>query len=99
MHTTRGSELELSTKKLKIQKTSQRYLTLFQMPVVIWERWIAYGMFTGDTGFCIDHLQHTEAEVIVEDMGAFEEDGDLLITALDDADATFQERLHWSAPA
>ena len=99
MHTTRGRELELSTKKLKIQKTSQRYLTLFQMPVVIWERWIAYGMCTGDTDFCIDHLQHTEAEVIVEDMGAFEEDGDLLITALDDADATFQERLHWSAPA
>ena len=56
-------------------------------------------MCTGDTDFCIDHLQHTEAEVIVEDMGAFEEDGDLLITALDDADATFQERLHWSAPA
>ena len=52
----------------------------------------------GDTDFYIDHLQHTEAEVIVEDMGAFEEDGDLLITALDDADATFQERLHWSAP-
>ena len=77
MHTTRGSELELSTKKLKIQKTSQRYLTLFQMPVVIWERWIAYGMCMGDTDFCIDHLQHTEAEVIVEDMGAFEEDGDL----------------------
>ena len=55
--------------------------------------------YVGDTDFCIDHLQHTEAEVIVEDMGAFEEDGDLLITALDDADATFQERLHWSAPA
>ena len=99
MHTTRGRELELSTKKLKIQKTSQRYLTLFQMPVVIWERWIAYGMCMGDTDFCIDHLQHIEAEVIVEDMGAFEEDGDLLITAIDDADATFQERLHWSAPA
>ena len=31
-------------------------------------------------------------------MGGFEEDGDMLITALDDADATFQERLHWSAP-
>ena len=46
------------------------------MPVVIWERWIAYGMCTGDTDFCIDHLQHTDAEVIVEDMGAFEEDGD-----------------------
>ena len=53
----------------------------------------------GDTDFCIDHLQHTETEVIVEDMGAFEEDSDLLITSIDDADATFQERLHWSAPA
>ena len=55
--------------------------------------------YVGDTDFCIGYLQHTEAEVIVEDLGAFEEDGDLLITALDDADATFQERLHWSAPA
>ena len=45
MHTTRGRELELSTEKLKIQKTSQSNLTLFQMPVVIWERWIAYGMW------------------------------------------------------
>ena len=44
----------------------------------------------GDTDFCIDHFQHTEAEVIVEDMGAFEEDGDLLITALDDADEPFR---------
>ena len=36
----------------------------------------------GDTDFCIDHLQHTEAEVIVEDMGGFEEDGALLITVM-----------------
>ena len=50
------------------------------------------GRYVGDTDFCIDHLQQTDAEVIVEDMGAFEEDGDRLITALDDADATFQER-------
>ena len=34
----------------------------------------------GDTDFCIDHLQHTEADFIVEEMGAFEEDGALLIT-------------------
>ena len=31
--------------------------------------------YVGDTVFCIDHLQHTEAEVIIEEMGAFEEDG------------------------
>ena len=36
----------------------------------------------GDTDFCIDHLQHTEAEVLVEEMGAFEEDGALLITVM-----------------
>ena len=40
-----GRERELSTKKLTIQKKSQRYLTLFLMPVVIWERWTAYGMW------------------------------------------------------
>ena len=33
-----------------------------------------------DNDLCIDHLQHTEAEVIVEQMGSFEEDGALLIT-------------------
>ena len=38
--------------------------------------------YMGDNDFCIDHLQHTEAEVIVEQMGSFEEDGALLITVL-----------------
>ena len=33
-----------------------------------------------DNDLCIDHLQHTEAEVIVEQMGSFDEDGALLIT-------------------
>ena len=33
--------------------------------------------YVGGTGFCIDHLQHTEAE-----MGAFEEDGAQLITVM-----------------
>ena len=46
--------------------------------------------YVGDTDICIGHLQHTEAEDNVEEMGAFEEDGALLIR--DDADATFQER-------
>ena len=36
----------------------------------------------GDNDLCIDHLQHTEAEVIVEQMGSFEEDGALLITVM-----------------
>ena len=36
----------------------------------------------GDTDFCIANLEHTEAEVIVEEMGAFEEDGTLLITVM-----------------
>ena len=36
----------------------------------------------GDNDLCIDHLQHKEAEVIVEQMGSFEEDGALLITVL-----------------
>ena len=35
-----------------------------------------------DIDFCIDHLQHTEADVIVEYMGGFEEDGALLITVM-----------------
>ena len=38
--------------------------------------------YVGDSGLCIDHLQHTEAEVIVEQMGSFEEDGALLITVM-----------------
>ena len=43
----------------------------------------------GDNDICIGHLRHSEAEVIVEQMGSFEEDGALLIS--DDADETFQE--------
>ena len=38
--------------------------------------------YVGDNYICIDHLQHTEAEVIVEQMGSFEEDGALLITVM-----------------
>ena len=38
--------------------------------------------YVGDNDLCIDHLQHTEAEVIVEQMGSFEEDGALLITVM-----------------
>ena len=45
--------------------------------MVIWESWTAYS-----TDLCIDHFQHTEAEVIVEQMGSFEEDGALLITVM-----------------
>ena len=36
----------------------------------------------GDTDICIDHLQHTEAEDNVEELGAFDEDGALLITVV-----------------
>ena len=49
------------------------------MPVVATLDCIRY---VGDTDFCIDHLQHTEADVIVEEMGAFEKDGALLITVM-----------------
>ena len=38
--------------------------------------------YVGDTDLCIDHLQHTEAEDNVEEMGVFEEDGALLITVV-----------------
>ena len=38
--------------------------------------------YVGDNDLCIDHLQHTEAEVIVEQMGSFDEDGALLITVM-----------------
>ena len=38
--------------------------------------------YVGDNDLCIDHLQHTETEVIVEQMGSFEEDGALLITVM-----------------
>ncbi len=34
--------------------------------------------YVDDNDICIDHLQHTEAEVIVEQMGSFEEDGALI---------------------
>ena len=33
--------------------------------------------YVGDNDLCIYHLQHTEAVVIVEQMGSFEEDGAL----------------------
>ena len=36
----------------------------------------------GDNDLCIDHIQLTETEVIVEQMGSFEEDGALLITVM-----------------
>ena len=45
--------------------------------------------YVGDNGLCIDHLQHTEAHDIVEQMCDLQEDGALLIS--DDEDATFQE--------
>ncbi len=38
--------------------------------------------YVGNSDLCIDHLQHTEAEVIVEQMGSFVEDGALLITVM-----------------
>ena len=38
--------------------------------------------YVGDNDLCIDHLQHPEAEVIVEQIGSFEEDGALLITVM-----------------
>ena len=34
--------------------------------------------YVDDNDLCIVHLQHTEAEVIVEQMGSFEEDGALI---------------------
>ena len=43
------------------------------------EKWDGI-QYVDDNDLCIDHLQHTEAEVIVEKMGSFEEDGALLIT-------------------
>ena len=36
----------------------------------------------GDNDLCIDHLQHTEAEVIVDQVGSYDEDGALLITVM-----------------
>ena len=43
------------------------------------EKWDGI-QYVGDNDICIDHLQHTKAEVIVEQMGSFEEYGALLIT-------------------
>ena len=51
------------------------------MPVVIWKKLNGI-QYVGDNDICIDHLQHTEAEVIVEHMGSFEGDGALLITVM-----------------
>ena len=36
--------------------------------------------YVGD--ICVDHLQHTESDVIVEEMGSSEENGALLITVM-----------------
>ena len=38
--------------------------------------------YVSDNDLCIGHLQHTEADVIVEQMGSFKEDGALLITVM-----------------
>ena len=38
--------------------------------------------YVGDTDLCIDHLQHTEADYTVEEMGVPEEDGALFITVM-----------------
>ena len=38
--------------------------------------------YVGDNDLCIDHFQHTEADVIVEQMRSFEEDGALHIIVL-----------------
>ena len=38
--------------------------------------------YIGDNGICIDHLQHTEADVVDEKMGSFEEDCALFITVM-----------------
>ena len=45
--------------------------------------------YVSNNDLCIDHLQSTGAEVIVEEMDAFEEDGAWLMS--DDADTTFQK--------
>ena len=34
--------------------------------------------YVGDNDLCIGHIEHTEADVIVEEMGAFNEDGALI---------------------
>ena len=125
-----GRELELSAKKIKIQKKSKLYLTFFRMLVTGWPGKIsgissrvavvtivtcfnfaeafcfatgwpgASGdlgksdgiQYVGDNDLCIDHLQHTEAEVIVEQMGSFEEYGAQFITVM----ITCSGELQWS---
>ena len=54
----------------------------------------------GDNDICIDHVQHTEAEVIVEQMGSFEEDGALLITVMMQMQPCryLSGTIYWSAP-
>ena len=54
--------------------------------------------YVGDNDICIDHLQHTEAEVIVEEMGAFEEDGAVLITVMMQMQPFRNYYNYWSAP-
>ena len=41
-----------------------------------------YMQTVGDNAMCIDHIQHTEAEVIVEEVSASEVDDALLITVM-----------------
>ena len=53
--------------------------------------------YVGDNDLCIDRLQHTEAEVIVEQMGSFEEDGALLITVMMQI-CNLSGTIHRSAP-
>ena len=53
--------------------------------------------YVGDNDLCIDHLQHTEAEVIVEQIGSFEEDGALLITMMMQI-CNLSGTIHRSAP-
>ena len=53
--------------------------------------------YVGDNDLCIDHLQHTEAEVIVEQMGSFEEDGALLITVMMQI-CNLSGTIYWSVP-
>ena len=64
--------------------TSHLNLRVFETPLrptLDRESWTAYSKWV-IIDLCIDHLQHTEAEVIVEQMGSFEEDGALLITVM-----------------
>ena len=60
-----------------------------RLPLVISESWLDCTQYVSNNDLCIDHLQSTGAEVIVEEMDAFEEDGAWLMS--DDADTTFQK--------